>query len=308
MDDDEFFIFEIHFGGRFKNLNGLVYVNGDVTVHNEPFDSDYLSIFQLESILGKYEYQRGDLIYYKLIDISLDNDLVQLKTGADVLKMVDAHKTEKFVVLYTVSAADVDGCIPLTPTLPEVLVVDKSKGKGKGKGKESGTSNKRNKLSIIGGKNKNKGIKITDRQPPVKGKEKIFEKEYDADDDVDCANFDNDNEAGLEVEDEGSKLDFQDGLLSGDEDLLDAAVDAYNQRMTSQPTSQPANQPVTKPAFETVTAEIREPENENDWDSEIPKSDELITPLATSDEENVPSNVKPKSVEFDMIGMSNPVL
>uniref|UniRef100_A0A2N9ETW0 SWIM-type domain-containing protein n=1 Tax=Fagus sylvatica TaxID=28930 RepID=A0A2N9ETW0_FAGSY len=312
MDDDEFFIFEIHFGGRFKNLNGLVYVNGDVTAHDEPFDSDCLSIFELESILEKYGYQRGDLIYYKLTDMSLDNGLVLLKTDADVLKMVDAHKTEKFVVLYTVSAADVDDCIPLTPALPEVLVVDKSKGKGKGKGKESGTSNKRDKLPIIGGKNKNKGIKISDRQPPVKGKEKkvvdrskgkgkekIFEKEYDADDDVDCAR--------LEVEDEGSELDFWDGLLSGDEDLLDAAVDAYSQRMASQPASQPASQRVTEPA-ETVTAEVREPENEKDWDSEMPNSDELITPLATSDEDNVPKGPKPKSVEFDVIDMSSPVL
>jgi hypothetical protein len=312
MDDDEFFIFEIHFGGRFKNLNGLVYVNGDVTAHDEPFDSDCLSIFELESILEKYGYQRGDLIYYKLTDMSLDNGLVLLKTDADVLKMVDAHKTEKFVVLYTVSAADVDDCIPLTPALPEVLVVDKSKGKGKGKGKESETSNKRNKLPIIGGKNKNKGIKISDRQPPVKGKEKkvvdrskgkgkekIFEKEYDADDDVDCAR--------LEVEDEGSELDFWDGLLSGDEDLLDAAVDAYSQRMASQPASQPASQRVTEPA-ETVTAEVREPENEKDWDSEMPNSDELITPLATSDEDNVPKGPKPKSVEFDVIDMSSPML
>uniref|UniRef100_A0A2N9G9T6 SWIM-type domain-containing protein n=1 Tax=Fagus sylvatica TaxID=28930 RepID=A0A2N9G9T6_FAGSY len=308
MDDDDFFIFEIHFGGRFKNLNGLVYVNGDVTAHDEPFDSDCLSIFELESILEKYGYQRGDLIYYKLTDMSLDNGLVLLKTDADVLKMVDAHKTEKFVVLYTVSAADVDDCIPLTPALPEVLVVDKSKGKGKGKGKRGGTSNKRDKLPIIGGKKKNKGIQISDRQPPVKekekkvvdrskgkGKKKIFEKEYDADDDVDCAR--------LEVEDEGSELDFWDGLLSGDEDLLDAAVDAYSQRMASQP----ASQRVTEPA-ETVTAEVREPENEKDWDSEMPNSDELITPLATSDEDNVPKGPKPKSVEFDVIDMSSPML
>ena len=155
--------------------------------------------------------------------MSLDNGLVLIKTDANVLKMVDAHKTEKFVVLYTVSAADVDDCIPLTPTLPEVLVVDKSKRKGKGK--ESGISNKRDKLPIIGGKNKNKSIKIIDRQPPVKkkekevanrskgkGKEKIFEvfveKEYDANDDVDCVDFDNENEVGLEVEDEGFELDI----------------------------------------------------------------------------------------------------
>ena len=169
-DDDDFFIFEIHFGGRFKNLNGLVYVNGDVIVHDESFDSDCLSIFELESILGKYGYQRGDLIYYKFADMSLDNGLVLLKTDADVLKMVDAHMTEKLVVLYTISAANADDCISLTLTLPKVLVVDKSKGKGKGK--KSETSNKRDKLPIIGVKNKNKCIIITERQPPVKGKEK----------------------------------------------------------------------------------------------------------------------------------------
>ena len=107
-------------------------------------------------------------------------------------------------------------------------------------------------MPIIGGKNKNKCIKINDRQPPVKGKEKevtdrskgkgkekekIFEvsveKEYDAVDDVDCADFDNDNEARLEVEDEGSELDLWDGLLSGDENLLNTAVAAYSQGMAS---------------------------------------------------------------------------
>ena len=149
--------------------------------------------------------------------MSLNNGLVLLKTNNDVLNMVDVHKTEKVVVLYTVSAAD--DCIPLTPTLLEILVVDKSKGKGKGK--ETGTSNKREKLPIICEKNKNKCIKITNRQPPIKGKEKkvadrskgkgkekIFEKEYAADDDVDCADFDNGNEAGLEVEDEDFELDL----------------------------------------------------------------------------------------------------
>ena len=219
INDDDIFIFEIHFGGRFKNLNGLVNVNGDIIVHDKPFDSDCLSIFELESILGKYEYQRGDLIYYKLTDMSLDNGLVQVKTNNDVLNMVDCHKKEKVVVLYTVSA--VDDYIPLNSTLPEVLVAEKSKGKGK----ETETSNKRSKLPIIGGENKNRCIKITDRQPSVKGKEKevanrskgkrkekmfevSFEKEYDADDDVDCGDFDNDNEVGLEVEDEDFELDL----------------------------------------------------------------------------------------------------
>jgi hypothetical protein len=63
------------------------------------------------------------------------------------------------------------------------------------------------------------------------------EKEYDVDDDIDYGDFDNNNEAGLEVEDEDSKLDLWDGLLSGDEDLLDSVVATYSQGMASQPAS-----------------------------------------------------------------------
>ena len=74
--DDDILIIEIHFRGRFKNINGLIYVDGDIIVHDEPFDSDCLSIFELESILKKYGYQCGDLIYYKWSDMSLDNGLV----------------------------------------------------------------------------------------------------------------------------------------------------------------------------------------------------------------------------------------
>ena len=86
--------------------------------------------------------------------MSFDNGLVLLKTDNNVFKMVDVYKTEKFVVLYTVSTANADDCIPLTLTLPEVLVVDKSKGKRKEK--ETRTSNKRDKLPIISKKNKKK--------------------------------------------------------------------------------------------------------------------------------------------------------
>jgi hypothetical protein len=83
--------------------------------------------------------------------------------------------------------------------------------------------------------------------------------------------------------------------------------------MASQPVShpacetasQPANQTVTEPASETVTEQVREPEFEKDWDSEIANSDELISPKATTNEEK---GQKPKSVEFDVMDMSNPVL
>ena len=74
------------------------------------------------------------------------------------------------------------------------------------------------------------------------------------------------------MEDEDSELDLWDGLLSGDEDLLDAAVVAYSQGIASPPASQPtcetasqlASQTVTELASETVTAQVRESEFEKD--------------------------------------------
>ena len=57
-----------------------------------------------KNILKRYGYQRGDLIYYKLTDMSLNDGLVQLKTDKDVLKIMDYHKSETIVVVYTISA------------------------------------------------------------------------------------------------------------------------------------------------------------------------------------------------------------
>ena len=57
--------------------------------------------------MKRYGYQRGDLIYYKLTDMSLNDGLVQLKTvktDKDVLKIMDYHKSETIVVVYTISA------------------------------------------------------------------------------------------------------------------------------------------------------------------------------------------------------------
>ena len=60
--------------------------------------------------------------------------------------------------------------------------------------------------------------------------------------------------------------------------------------MTSQSASQLAceiaSQPASQPACETANETASQ--LEKDWDSEIPNSDELISPLATCDEEKNP--------------------
>ena len=52
-------IFEIHQEGRFKNLNGLIYVGGDIPIHGEGYDRDCMSFIEVGSILKSYEYKRG---------------------------------------------------------------------------------------------------------------------------------------------------------------------------------------------------------------------------------------------------------
>ena len=55
-------IFEIHHGRRFKNLNGLIYVGGDISIRGEGYDRDYMAFIEVESILKSYGYKRGDLV------------------------------------------------------------------------------------------------------------------------------------------------------------------------------------------------------------------------------------------------------
>ena len=47
-------IFEIHHGGRFKNLNGLTYVGGDISIHGEEYDRDCMYFIEVQSILKSW--------------------------------------------------------------------------------------------------------------------------------------------------------------------------------------------------------------------------------------------------------------
>ena len=46
--------FEIHHGGRFKNLNGLTYVGGDISIHGEEYDRDCMYFIEVQSILKSW--------------------------------------------------------------------------------------------------------------------------------------------------------------------------------------------------------------------------------------------------------------
>ncbi|KAB1228152.1 hypothetical protein CJ030_MR2G000728 [Morella rubra] len=96
----EFLVFEVHYGGRFSRHFGCSYVNGDVSMYNEPYDSNCLSFFELEDIVKPFGYKLGDLIYYKQPGKSLDNGAILVSSDHDVLAMGKCHEGESVVVLF----------------------------------------------------------------------------------------------------------------------------------------------------------------------------------------------------------------
>jgi hypothetical protein len=96
-------IFSINYGGRFDRLDKCMYIGGKIGVFDETYDLDCLSFIEIERIVKKYGYQPGDLIYYLQPDKSLDDGLVLLTCDDDILKMTEFLKGRTVVVLYTVA-------------------------------------------------------------------------------------------------------------------------------------------------------------------------------------------------------------
>jgi hypothetical protein len=64
---------------------------------------DCLSFIEIETIVKKFGYQPGDLIYYLQPSKSLDDGLVLLTCDADVLRMTKVITGSPVVVLYIVA-------------------------------------------------------------------------------------------------------------------------------------------------------------------------------------------------------------
>lgn len=102
----EFLVFEVHYGGRFSSHFGCSYVNGDVSMYNEPYDSNCLSFFEMEDIVKPFGYKLGDLIYYKHPGKSLDNGAILVSSDHDVLAKGKCHEGESVVVLHLASFSE----------------------------------------------------------------------------------------------------------------------------------------------------------------------------------------------------------
>jgi hypothetical protein len=101
-------IFMVHFGGRFDRPYKCTYVGGKIGLFDEPFDLDCLLFIEIETIVKKFRYQPGDLIYYCQPDKYLGDGLVLITSNDDVIRMTECFLGHKVVVLYTMSFAHAD--------------------------------------------------------------------------------------------------------------------------------------------------------------------------------------------------------
>jgi hypothetical protein len=96
-------IFTVHYGGRFNRKHACTYVGGKIGVYDDTYDLDCLSFIEIETIVKKFGYQLGDLIYYLQPSKLLDDGLVLLTCDADVLRMTKVITGSPVVVLYIVA-------------------------------------------------------------------------------------------------------------------------------------------------------------------------------------------------------------
>ncbi|KAF3954355.1 hypothetical protein CMV_020285 [Castanea mollissima] len=235
-------------------------------------------------------WKKGDLVYYKQVGMNLDEGLVQIKTDPDVLKMVDCHKGVESVVLYTVSQEIDSDCIPFTLNLPESVIIGGSKRKGKEKCVANAAGFNRPKLQIKGGKNKSTG---SNRKGKEKVRDDVVPLGYDADGDLDVdwhENISEDEYDSLNESEEEEEFDVENSraykdpfwgeVLSGDEDIFEPIGKENDPK---------------KVLYLTHGEQMGK-----DCGSDIGKSDELISPKPTSEEDNCNTNKNPEFNEIDM--------
>ena len=96
-------IFTVHYGDRFNRKYKCTYVGRKIGVFDDTYDLVCLSFIEIKTIVKKFGYQTGDLIYYLHPNKSLDDELVLLTCDDDILRMSEFLVGQKVVVLYTMA-------------------------------------------------------------------------------------------------------------------------------------------------------------------------------------------------------------
>jgi hypothetical protein len=99
--------FRVHYGGKFDRKYDCVYLDGKIELVDENYELGQLSFIELEKKLNPFEYQQGYMIYYLQPDKSLDDGLVLLMSNYSVIGMAEYFQRCKsdipIVCLYIVS-------------------------------------------------------------------------------------------------------------------------------------------------------------------------------------------------------------
>jgi hypothetical protein len=95
-------VFEINYRGRFDRKCGCIYVGGQVDVHPDNVDQDYMTFVLIESILGQYGYSPDDLIYVTDPNKNLVDGLQLVFSDYDVAYLVAKYVDTPIVELYIV--------------------------------------------------------------------------------------------------------------------------------------------------------------------------------------------------------------
>ncbi|KAG5525180.1 hypothetical protein RHGRI_031754 [Rhododendron griersonianum] len=93
------FSIEVHHGGAFTLKPRKVYSGGKIDTVNG-LNSDYLSMLELDGLVEQLGYAPNVLLYYKMLNCSLDNGLVPIRCDKDAYGMLDLLHKDRTIVLY----------------------------------------------------------------------------------------------------------------------------------------------------------------------------------------------------------------
>jgi hypothetical protein len=105
------YMFEVHHGGIFNRQCRVNYIGGNVSNYPDPYLGNNLTFSDIEDVCSTYGYRSGDLIYYSLPGVSLDQGLRLISDDFSVNEMVSRHLDHDLLVLYIVSYGVTDDVV-----------------------------------------------------------------------------------------------------------------------------------------------------------------------------------------------------
>ena len=104
-------MFKVHHGGTFNKQCRINYVRGNVSSYPNPYDGNKLKFSDIEEVCSTYGSRSGDLLYYSLLGLPLDQGLRLMLSDYSVNEMVAKHLGYDLVILYIVTYGVTDNVV-----------------------------------------------------------------------------------------------------------------------------------------------------------------------------------------------------